>query len=105
MNFFKFQVTGLDSDPLLGSSVADPGCLSRILIYLNFELLKKNIWVNLQRIIELSTQKIDIKLSKYWFGIREPRSGIRKITYPVVKKAPDPDPQHCLEAADPIAFI
>jgi hypothetical protein len=32
------------------------------------------------------------------FGIRDPRSGIRKkfIPDPWGKKAPDPDPQHCL---------
>jgi hypothetical protein len=73
------------------SSVADPGCLSRIphpktatkargeknlLSYLPFfvarnitkfyfiiELVKK-IWANLQRIIELFTQTIVVKLSK-----------------------------------------
>jgi hypothetical protein len=47
------------------SSVADPGCLSRILdLGINFELAKKKIWANLQRIIELSTQKIVIKFPK-----------------------------------------
>jgi hypothetical protein len=60
--------------------------------YFIFELAKKKIWVNLHRIIELFTQRIGIKLSKYRFG-----SG--------VKKTPDPrfgsatlqktDPQHC----------
>jgi hypothetical protein len=90
-------------------SVADPGCLSRIqkqqqkrgmkenlLSYLfcshknhkikndiNFELVKKNFWANLQRIIELSTQKIVIQLSKIWFGIQDPRSGKKPIPDPV----------------------
>jgi hypothetical protein len=58
--------------------------------YINFELVKKNIWVNLQRIIELSTQKIVIKLSKIW--VWDPGSGknLFQIQDPGVKKAPDP---------------
>jgi hypothetical protein len=89
---------------LLFSSVADPGCLTRIpdpdfypswipgpktaiksrgekkiviipffgainftkLNYFIFEMLKKKIWANFQRIIELFTQKIVTKLSKIW---------------------------------------
>ncbi len=35
---------------------------NKIEIYFNFELVKKKIWANLQIIIELSTQKIVIKL-------------------------------------------
>ncbi len=107
---------------MLGS-VANPGCLSRILIlpilnpgsripdpgskksnkreggkkiwchtflcsnkfhkivhYFSFKVLKKKIWANFQRIIELFTQKIVTKLSKVW-GLG---SGIRK------KPIPDP---------------
>jgi hypothetical protein len=45
-------------------------------------VLKKKIWANFQRIIELFTQKIVTKLSKTW--IWDPRSGIRK------KPIPDP---------------
>ncbi len=41
--------------------------------YFSFEVLKKNIWVNFQRIIELFTQKIVTKLSKIW--VRDPGSG------------------------------
>jgi hypothetical protein len=41
-------------------------------------VLKKKIWANFQRIIELFTQKIVTKLSKIW------------ILDPGVKKAPDP---------------
>jgi hypothetical protein len=79
------------------TSVADPGCLSRILIfthpgsrisdpgskkfvvipffgvinftklnYFIFEMLKKKIWANFQRITELFNQKIVSKLSKIW---------------------------------------
>jgi hypothetical protein len=64
-------------------------------------MLKKKLWANFQRIIELFTQKIVTKLSKIGFGIQDPRSGIRK------KPIPDPgirgqkgtgsripDPQH-----------
>ncbi len=40
--------------------------------YFIFEMLKKLIWANFQRIIELFTQKIVNKLSKYGFGIRDP---------------------------------
>jgi len=60
--------------------------------YFSFEVLKKKIWANFQRIIELFTQKIVTKLSKIW--VWDPRSGIRKnlfrIPDPGVKKAPDP---------------
>jgi hypothetical protein len=46
--------------------------------------------------MELFSTKIVIKLSKIWFGIRDPRSGIRELEHPDPgdKKAPDPDPQH-----------
>jgi hypothetical protein len=47
-------------------------------------MLKKKIWANFQKIVELFTPKIVTKLSKVW--VRDPE----------VKKAPDPgsDPQH-----------
>jgi hypothetical protein len=66
--------------------------------YINFELVKKNFWANLQRIIELSTQKIVIKLSKIWgwdpgSEIQDPGSGKNLFRIPDpgpgVKKAPD----------------
>jgi hypothetical protein len=50
----------------------------KIVHYFSFEVLKKKIWANFQRIIELFTQKIVIKLSKVW------------VWDPGVKKAPDP---------------
>jgi hypothetical protein len=50
--------------------------------YFIFEMLKKKIWANFQRIIELFTQKIVSKLSKIW--VWDPGSGIRdpEKTYP-----------------------
>jgi hypothetical protein len=54
-------------------------------------VLKKNIWANFQRIIELFTQKIVTKLSKVWvwdpgFEIRDPGPGKNLF------RIPDPDP-------------
>ncbi len=82
---------------------------------LNFEVLKKKIWPNFQRIIALFTQKIVTKLLKIWVWdpgseIRDPGSGknLFRIPDPGVKKAsdpgsririPDPDPQHCLNTS------
>ncbi len=40
--------------------------MSQIANYFSFEVLKKKIWANFQRIIELFTQKIVNKLSKIW---------------------------------------
>ena len=53
-------------------------------------MLKKKIWANFQRIIELFTQKIVTKLSK--ISVWDPGSGINlfRIPDPGVKKAPDP---------------
>ncbi len=69
-------------------------------------MLKKKIWANFQRIIELFTEKIVKMLLKIWSwdpgsGIRDPGSGIRdpektysgsQIPDPGVKKHPIPDP-------------
>ncbi len=83
-----------------------------IVHYFSFEVLKKKIWANSQRIIELFAQKFVIQLSKvkYGFGIRDPRSGIRdprsgirdpgsgknlfRIPGSKRHRIPDPDPQH-----------
>jgi hypothetical protein len=43
--------------------------------YFIFELLKKKIWANFQRIIEVFTQKMFTKLSKLW--VWDPGSRIR----------------------------
>jgi hypothetical protein len=42
--------------------------------YFIFEMLKKKIWANFQRIIELFTKKFVTKLSKIW--VWDPGSGI-----------------------------
>ncbi len=48
--------------------------------YFSFEVLKKKIWANFQRIIELFTKKdLSVSSQKYGFGIRDPRSGIRDL--------------------------
>ncbi len=51
-------------------------------------MLKKIIWANFQRILELFTQEIVKKLSKIW--VWDPGSGKKPIPDPGVKKAPDP---------------
>ncbi len=65
--------------------------------YFCFEVLKKKNWANFQRIIELFTQKIVIKLSKIWVwdpGSGKTYSGSR-IQGSKRHRIPDPDPQHC----------
>ncbi len=84
----------------------------KIVNYLSFEVVKKKIWANFQRIIELFTKKIVKKLLKIWSWdpgseIRDPESGKNLFRIPDPgsrgQKAPnpgsrirDPDPQHCL---------
>jgi hypothetical protein len=66
--------------------------------YFSFEVLKKKILANFQRIIELFTLKIVTKLSKIWVWdpgsgknlFRIPDPGVKKAPDPGVKKAPDP---------------
>jgi hypothetical protein len=53
---------------------------NKIVQYFSFEVLKKKIWANFQRIMDLFTQKIVPKLSKVW--VWDPRSGIRKKPIP-----------------------
>jgi hypothetical protein len=55
-----------------------------------FEVQKKKIWANFQRIIELFTQKIVTQLSKIWMW--DPGSGknLFRIPDPGVRKVPDP---------------
>ena len=77
----------------------------KIEYFVSFEMLKKKIWANFQRIVEVFTQKMFNMLSQiYGFGIRDPRSGIRKKPIPDPgsriqgsKRHRIPDPQHCLE--------
>ncbi len=58
-------------------------------------MLKKKIWPNFQRIVELITQKIVTKLSKIWVRdlvseFRDPEKTLFRIPDPGVKKAQDP---------------
>jgi hypothetical protein len=48
---------------------------NKIVNYFSFEVLKKNIWANFQRIIELFAKKLSKSSSKYGPGIRDPGSG------------------------------
>jgi len=48
---------------------------NKIVNYFSFEVLKKKIWANFQRIIELFTKKIVKKLFKIWSW--DPGSGSR----------------------------
>jgi hypothetical protein len=64
-------------------------------------VLKKKIWANFQRVIELFTQKIVNKFSKIW--IWDPGSGKNLFRIPGSRiqgskrhRIPDPDPQHCV---------
>ncbi len=87
-----------------GSRISDPGSKNRnkregwkkicchnflcsqkfhkIANYFSFEVPKKKNLGHFQRIIELFTQKIVKSSQKYGFGIRDPRSRIRKKTIP-----------------------
>jgi hypothetical protein len=53
-------------------------------------VIKKKIWANFQRIIELYTQKIVTKLSKIWVWDPGSEKNLFRIPDPGVKKAPDP---------------
>ncbi len=62
----------------------------KIANYFSLEVLKKKIWANFQRIIELFTQKIVTKLSKIWIWDTGSGKNLFRIPDPGVKKAPDP---------------
>jgi hypothetical protein len=71
--------------PSFAHYLADQCCrcshkFHRIENYFSFLVLKKKIWANFQRIIELFTQKIVSKFSKIW--VWDPRSGVRKNPIP-----------------------
>jgi hypothetical protein len=73
----------------------------KIVNYFSFKVLKKKIWANFQRNIELYTKKLSKKLLKIWSWdpgseIRDPEktySGSR-IQGSKRHRIPDPDPQH-----------
>ncbi len=75
-------------------------------------MLKKKIWANFQRIIELFAQKFVTRMSKIW--VRDPGTGIRdpektysgsRIQGSKKHRIPDPDPQpwkkHSIQDPDP----
>jgi hypothetical protein len=64
----------------------------KIVNYFIFEMPKKKIWANFQRIIKLFSQKIVTKLSKIWVWDPGSRKNLLQIPDPGVKKAPDPGP-------------
>ncbi len=64
--------------------------------YFIFELLTKKSWAKFQRIIELFTQKVVIKLSKIW--VWDPGSWKNLFRIPGSKRHRIPDPQHCYES-------
>jgi hypothetical protein len=79
--------------------------VNKIVNYFSFEVLKKKIWANFQRIIDLFTKKIVKKLFKIWSWdpgsvIRYPGSGKTpfRIPDPGVKNAPDPGSATLLES-------
>ncbi len=118
--------------PDLGSRIPDPGSknsnkrkrwkkircqtfyvatkFNKIVNYFSFEVLKKKIWANFQRIIQLFTKKIGKKLFKIWSWdpgseIRDPGSGKNPFRIPDLgsrgqkgtgSRIPDPVPQHCI---------
>jgi hypothetical protein len=66
----------------------------KIANYFSFEVLKKKIWANFQRIIELFTQKIVTKLSKIWIWDPEKTYSGSQIQGSKRHRIPDLDPQH-----------
>jgi hypothetical protein len=91
----------------------------KVVNYFIFEKLKKKIWANFQRIIELFTQKIVTKLSKIWVwdpgsrlqGSKRHRIRIRNTAFYAdfdpnfhLDADPDPDPDwHQRDDTDPHA--
>jgi hypothetical protein len=69
--------------------------------YFIFEMLKKKIWANFQRILEFLPKKLSLSSQKYGFGIRDPKtySGSRG-QKDTGSRIPDPDPQHCFYVPD-----
>jgi hypothetical protein len=70
--------------------------------YFIFEMVKRQFWAKLQRFIEFFTQKIVIKLSKIWYGIRDPEKTYSGSQNRSEKSTGSqiPDPQHS-ERQDP----
>jgi hypothetical protein len=81
----------------------------KIVNYFSFEVLKKKIWANFLRIIELFTKKIVKKLLKIWSW--DPGSGKNLFWIPDPgsrgQKAPNPGSriQHCLWVFAPLTMF
>ena len=87
----------------------------KIVNYFSFEVLKKKIWANFRRIIELFTKKL-LKIWSWDPGskIRDPGSKIRdpektysgsRIPDPGVKKHPIPDPGSRIRIRNTVFFM
>jgi hypothetical protein len=63
-------------------------------------MLKKKIWANFQRIVEVFTQKFSICSQIYGFGIRDPEKTYSGSRIQGSKRHRIPDPQHCLRYTD-----
>ncbi len=72
----------------------------KIEIFCYFWNAGKKIWPNFQRIIELFTQKVVTKPSKYGFGIRDPEKTYSGSRNQGSKRHRIPDPQHCCVCAE-----
>ncbi len=71
--------------------------------YFILEMLKKIIWANLQKNIQLFTQKIVTKLSKKW--VWDPGSWKNLFRFSGSKKHRIPDPQHCFWGNQPGSLL
>jgi hypothetical protein len=71
----------------------------KIEYYVIFEILKKKFGPIFKELLKFLPERFSICSQIYGFGIRDPGSGknLFRIPDPGVKKAPDPDPQHCSE--------
>ncbi len=61
--------------------------------YFIFEKLKKKMWANFQRFIELFTQILSPSSQIYWFGMRDPRSGKNLLRIQGSKRHRIPNPE------------
>jgi hypothetical protein len=81
----------------------------KIASYFSFEVLKKNIWANFQRIIELFPKKLSISSQKYGFGIRirdpEKTYSRSRTQRSKRRRIPDPDPQHWFSRSSSSLYI
>ncbi len=67
---------------------------TKLYIFYFFEMLKKKICVNFERIIELLPKKLSLSYQKYGFGIRDPGKTHSWSRIQGSKRHRIPDPQH-----------